>query len=88
MCFRETLIFCVRQVFSVAGSKVSEPVCKSITQSLAIYLGSDHDGTRLVSAGALAAMLPYMTQSELKTSVTSHIMGKMFAIVTPHTRVN
>lgn len=72
---RETLIFCVRQVFTVAGSKVPEAVRKSITESLAVYLSVDHDTTRLVAAGALASMLPYMSEQELKNVVSSHILA-------------
>ena len=71
---RETLIFCVRQVFTVAGGRVPEAIRKNITASLCQFMCSDHDGTRQVAAGALAAVLPHMAEPELKGTVTGSII--------------
>ncbi|KAF2363096.1 HEAT repeat [Trinorchestia longiramus] len=71
---RETLIFCVRQLFVISGSKVPENVRKNILNVLVVYLENEHEGTRLVSAGAVAAILPYLTSAERKTVITSHCL--------------
>ncbi|XP_047737876.1 eIF-2-alpha kinase activator GCN1 isoform X2 [Hyalella azteca] len=71
---RETLIFCVRQLFMISGSKVPEAVRKNILSVLLVYLESEHEGTRLVSAGAIAAILPFLSDVDRKSVIVSHCL--------------
>ena len=70
VAIRETLIFCMRKVFTQAGPRVPEPIRKQVMASLTSYVTSDHEGTRQVAAGAIAAVLASMTDVEAKSAAS------------------
>ncbi|XP_061586476.1 stalled ribosome sensor GCN1 [Cololabis saira] len=77
---RETMLQALRFVIQGAGSKVDPAIRKNITNALLGMLGHDEDATRLASAGCVGELCAFLSEEELKSVLTQHVLADMSGV--------
>lgn len=71
---RETMLQALRGVITPAGDKMSEQIRKQIHITLINMLGHPEDLTRSAVAGCLGALCKWLSEDQLETTLTEHIL--------------
>ncbi|XP_033829216.1 eIF-2-alpha kinase activator GCN1 [Periophthalmus magnuspinnatus] len=77
---RETMLQALRFVIQGAGSKVDPAIRKNITTTLLGMLGHDEDNTRMASAGCVGELCAFLSDDELKTVLTQHVLADVSGV--------
>ncbi|KAJ8263285.1 hypothetical protein COCON_G00157420 [Conger conger] len=77
---RETMLQALRFVIQGAGSKVDPAIRKNITTTLLGMLGHDEDATRMSSAGCVGELCAFLSEEELKSVLSQHVLADMSGV--------
>uniref|UniRef100_A0A1B6CCQ0 TOG domain-containing protein n=1 Tax=Clastoptera arizonana TaxID=38151 RepID=A0A1B6CCQ0_9HEMI len=71
---RETMLQALRGVMTPAGDKMSEPVRKTVLNTLLNMLSHPEDITRAAAAGCLGALIRWLSSEQLNSVLSDHLL--------------
>lgn len=74
------MLYALHRVVAAAGNKMSDLMRRSVTASVAGYLGSSEDGCRTAAAGCLGSLCRWLPADELANFARDHLLSKHFVL--------
>lgn len=72
---RETMLYALHRVVSVAGNKMTDLMRRSVTATVSLYLSCSEDGCRTAAAGCLGSLCQWLPPEELAAFARDHLLS-------------